>query len=82
MRLGRVDQALVARLYARTVLNTVSALSPPTVISCPPTTAAPSPLAGLGIDGSVAHLSVAGSKRCNAAVLLVSDIPCPPTAYR
>src|ERR1700692_2816890 len=50
-RLGSVDQVLVARLYARTVLNTLRASSPPKVISWPPTTAAPRSLSAVGRRG-------------------------------
>ena len=76
-RLGRMDQALLVRLYARTVLNTVPTLSPPTTISWPPTIATPQSVTGLGADGSWVHWPVFGSKRCTAAVL-AADLQLAP----
>src|SRR5580693_190157 len=80
-RLGRMDQALLVRLYARTVLNTVPTLSPPTTISWPPTIVTPQSETGLGTDGSMAHWPVIGSKRCTAAVLAAETSLRPPTTY-
>ena len=77
-----MDQVLVARSYARTVLNTVPMLSPPTTISWPPTIATPQSVTGLGADGSEVHRSAFGSKRWTAAVLVLTSSLRPPTAYR
>ena len=76
-----VDQVLLVRLYARTVLNTVPALSPPTTISWPPTIVTPQSETGLGAGGSWVHWPVIGSKRCSAAVLAAGSSLRPPTTY-
>src|SRR6266487_785374 len=80
-RLGSVDQALVARLYARTVEKTLSPFSPPKVISWPPTYAAPMSLFAAGRGVSWVHWLVAGSKRCTAVWFSEDLMVRPPIAY-
>ena len=77
-----MDQALVARLYARTVRNTLKTFSPPKVISWPLTYAAPRSLSATGSGVSWVHWPVAGSKRCTALWLAERVSVRPPMAYR
>src|SRR5215468_413473 len=79
--LGRVDQVLEARLYARVVLYTVSPFSPPKMISSPPRYAAPKSLLATGRRVSWVHVLAAGSKRCTAAWFSEDLMVRPPRAY-
>ena len=68
------------KLYETTVSRAPVGVSPPAAMRLPPTTVAPNPPRGVGIEGMVCHRSATGSYRSTFAEFSDDDSSRPPTA--